>query len=412
MGPTSPGQQDGQTQTAVLRAARGQSATTIAVAVGSYLLVALFVGVMLALNGIELNRIPTVILLAMLVIGAPLLLTVGIFASYRVTYKREASKGKVLGGAIEEVMAWRRYALPISFLLCLMTLSIGILVIEDLAYTSPLRFGPRLFVPGAWSAPLVQVGTSTTVEISSIFLYWAYLGYLVSLLGVMYIRYTSRNLVPAFYLAATIRWVYVTIAVLVVYLAVGTGTGLLGEGASIFSDDRLMVLLAFVVGLSPQDWIERIVKTVRRRFGGTDSDRLPLSLVNGIDDTLQAYLQEANIDSLQTLATQSNTQIYQATKIPRDTIADWQKQAWLLNALGNMKIIERFRRLSINDIEDIEVLKEHIDFSASEKIPAADLAAALAASDTEAANNNTIMAVILRVMQVEYEHYKAKHAGG
>jgi hypothetical protein len=77
-----------------------------------------------------------------------------------------------------------------------------------------------------------------------------------------------------------------------------------------------------------------------------------------------------------------------------------------------MKIIERFRRLSINDIEDIEVLKEHIDFSASEKIPAADLAAALAASDTEAANNNTIMAVILRVMQVEYEHYKAKHAGG
>ena len=345
-----------------------------------------------------------------LVTVLPLALTVGVFAAYRSAYQRGGSVDQPdtasLGEALKKALAWRRYALPLSFLNLLITFFVGFLLYEDIRYT-PSEGGVLL---GAFSVPLNFGDTLLSVP-TSLF-YWAYAGFFVYTLEATRRRYITKNLVPHFYVSSAFRWVYASIAVVLVYFAVQLGVDMFSFSetlSGIMKKPEFLTLLAFAVGMSPIQMLNPVATAVRSKFGIPGTESLPLSLIDGIDHTLEAFLQEENVDSFQALATENASLIAKRTKIPEDTIKDWQEQARLLNVLGDVETINRFRRLGFREITDLKVLLDEVDLSGKGKLSVEDLTKALSVKDNkEAKETPETWGVLIRILRQEYEKYLAQ----
>jgi predicted RecB family nuclease len=164
-------------------------------------------------------------------------------------------------------------------------------------------------------------------------------------------------------------------------------------------------LISFLVGIFPEEWINLVVAKVRGWFGIASSETVPLSLIDGIDYTMEAYLNDVNIDSIQTLANLTDERIENLQGIDKDVVKDWQRQAKLYNAIDDRVVIERLHRIAINDIEDLKLFTE-IKL-AEDKIPEKNLTSILVEEDINKARAKPeYWSVLIRVLKEEYDKQK------
>jgi hypothetical protein len=286
-------------------------------------------------------------------VSLPLMVTLAVFIVYRNTYSLRftGQKPTTISSenewqiVINKALEWQRFTLPLSFFNLFVTVIPIFLLWNDISAFDPSS--ERGFV-GASYLPLFDFDISTTV------FYFAYLGFIINFLEMTRRRYVSRNLVPHFYMTSAFRFLYVIfiIPVFVVFFN-SSISPFIGEDTGV--DNPYLVVLSFVIGMFPLQLLSPVIERVRQRLGLVNYDQLSITIIQGIDNTIESLLQEENIDSVQLLAMSDANEIYLRTAIPKKVIADWQKQARLYHILGNEELIRRFARIGINDFDDLEI---------------------------------------------------------
>ena len=193
-------------------------------------------------------------------------------------------------------------------------------------------------------------------------IYWAgYVGYLITLMGVTLKRITTNNLVPYFYIASSFGLLKSLVAAVLIFLMIDALPGLFTADGVSFKEGinpSLAILIAFTAGATADDVIKWVIGTIRRIFGRNVADPLPLSLVQGIDPTMEAFLHDEGIDSIQALATMPINSITEKVGIPEETVKDWQSQANFLRNFTSSDLAEHFHRLGINELKDLKDLDD------------------------------------------------------
>jgi len=164
------------------------------------------------------------------------------------------------------------------------------------------------------------------------------------------------------------------------------------------------LLAAFLVGMFPLQVVTPVLESTRARLGMDVAKGLPITLINGIDSTLESLLQEENIDSVQILATTQVEELHKRTAIPKAALADWRSQARLFNALGTEVLIHRFARIGINDIDDLGILVPQVAAMATVNVPStptAEGAAPSATTTTVDGINSILIADFTEAMIIE-----------
>lgn len=302
------------------------------------------------------------VILVWLVTLFPALLIIFVFGAYRGAYKgqMEIERSGV------KILAWRRYALPMTILMSITTFFLAAFLYEDLANSEGL-IDRGQFAFGTFEFPIYY--GDTRIEIPSTIFWFAFLGYLITLTGVMLRRIVTNNLVPHFYLASSFRLIKSLLAAVLIVMALN-GVPEIFPSSQIFQgyeskinltlNPYYNILIAFVAGATADDIVGWIIYKVRKSIGRGEGESLSLSTIQGIDPTLEAYLHEEGIDSIQILATTPRKKIVAATNIADETIEDWQVQAEFLRNLESPEIATKFHRLGINelsDLDDLDVVK-------------------------------------------------------
>ena len=387
----------------------------VAVALGIYLVAAALSVVFLLSKWLAYDHLtPFVFVVISLPTVFPLAFTVGMVAAYQNNYQK-AGKGTGLPERVtREAVAWRRYAIPLALLNSIIVLILGVLLAEDIKATGE-AFQGGIFTEmgimlGRFSVPF-EYGI-TQVNISSLEFYLAYGGFGIYFLEASRRRFSAKSLVPDFYIALAFKWIYVSIAIVIVHLAMDLGSDLFGFSEALsntVSRPEARMLVAFLIGIFPEEWINLLARKVRGWFGVAQAEPLPLSMLDGIDYTLEAYLHEQNIDSMQTLAGGQNLEeISRRTNISPDILEGWHNQARLFHVLGDKEIIARFRRIAVNDINDVAVFTK--DIKLSNKIPEKDFGQALIEKDVQKAQKQPqYWSVIIRVLLTEYRKHLREH---
>ncbi|HEY4689792.1 MAG TPA: helix-hairpin-helix domain-containing protein [Anaerolineae bacterium] len=346
------------------------------------------------LEGTRRRHLENAFFLTWLVTLLPALIIVVAFGAYRGSYR-----GKAEGLRTDRrILAWRRYALHIAVLMSITTMFLAGFLYEDLVNSTEIREGQFAF--GTFSFP-IYVGQAR-IEIPSAVFWAAYIGYLITLLGVTLRRIVTNNLVPHFYLASSFRLIKSLVAAVLLVVAVTGMPQLLTEGfvtsastaaeKAVALDPYFTLLIAFVAGATADDVIGWIVYRVRRALGRGVTEPLPLSLVQGIDPTLEAYLREEGVDSIQMLATASLDDLVSIAGLPRPTLADWQLQAEFLRTFDSAALAAKFLRLGINELADFQGV-------ADDKLTKA----LAAANEKDDLKNADVHAVLLQVLRGEAE---------
>lgn len=352
-------------------------------------------------RGLEFKvPLPFLLIVAVLVILLPPALSVGTVILYKDHYERKNSrkKNKV---DLNKAVDFSRYSKQLILLNILALLFLGYFIGADIrAAGIP---GVRL---GAFSIPLAlgdeEIGVSTSL------FYLAYAGFGIYYFEAVRRRFASYSLVPSFYVSLSFKWLYVSIAIVIIHMALELGSELFSFSAGIagtIDKPESRLLIAFLVGIFPEEWINLVAAKVRGWFGIASAETLPLSLIEGIDYTMEAFLNDdANIDSIRTLANLTEEEIGNLEGINKEVVRDWQKQAKLYNAVNDKIIIERLRRIAINDIEDLKLLTE-IKL-AEDKIPEKNLTSILTEEDINKARAKPeYWSVLIRVLKQEHDSY-------
>ena len=299
-------------------------------------------------------------LLVVLATLFPALIIVVVFGAYRGAYKGNLNSK----GTVNKILAWRRYALPMTILMCITTIFIACFLYLDLKDSvGVIKSGEFAF--GAFSFP-IYFGT-IRIEIPSTIFWFSFIGYLITLIGVMLRRIVTNNLVPHFYIASSFRLIKSLVAALLIILALNgvpqifTQDTVAGNGSSGFEltlHPFYNILIAFVAGASADDILSWIIYRVRQSIGRGGGEPLSLSSVQGIDPTLEAYLRDEGIDSIQMLATTPRKLLAEMTNISDETIEDWQVQTEFLRNFESPDIVTRFHKLGINEFADLEGVED------------------------------------------------------
>lgn len=328
----------------------------------------------------------------------PALIIVFSFGAYRGFY-RGSSEGRREN---RRIVTWRRYSLPLTILMSLTTIFLAGFLYEDL-YFSPDYYS-RGFAFGVFVFEL-HYGETVIAIPSTIF--WAgYIGYLMTLIGITLRRIITNNLVPHFYIASSFGLIKSLVAAVLIFMTVGAMPGLFQAEVmpSGGINPSLAILIAFTAGATADDVIAWLIGKIRRLFGRVVADPLPLSLVQGIDPTLEAYLHDEGIDSIQALATMPTSDIAQKVGLDVTTVSDWQSQANFLRNMSSSALGERFHRLGINELTDLK------------ELDAGELAKALAAvNEKDDLGNEDVNKVLIKVLKseaVEGKTGKGKPAKG
>lgn len=346
-----------------------------------------------------------------IIVFFPLMLTFGVFIVYRSTYSTRAylnidedkseenltEEETQWNSVINRALDWHRFLLPLSLLNMFITVITGLLLYIDIQTTGS-------FWLGATTLPLVviddigvvDITTNNTIGIPGSVFYLGLIGFLFQFLESTRRRYVSRNIVPRFYLISAFRVLQVMMVVVIVFLAVQI----------LIPDPPLEVTLlaAFLVGMFPLQVVTPVLESTRARLGMDVAKGLPITLINGIDSTLESLLQEENIDSVQILATTQVEELHKRTAIPKAALADWRSQARLFNALGTEVLIHRFARIGINDIDDLGILVPQVAAMATVNVPStptAEGAAPSATTTTVDGINSILIADFTEAMIIE-----------
>ena len=330
-----------------------------------------------------------VALLWVAIVIFPLMLTFGVFIVYRATYSNRhhnpvdgigtaqsdsqdsdnaplsgiaaaLGNGVKAGNAaskvsnteewINKALDWRRFLMPLCLLNMFITLTLGVLLFADISSSAVGDIEdvpPNTIIFGFYDVQLYFL--DDFIRIPGTLFYIAMFGYLTHFLEMTRRRYVSRNLVPRFYLISSFRFLQVLITAVIVFFAM----------QPVITDPYMMMVIAFVVGMFPLQLLTPVVDGARSRLGIATQSKLPITLINGIDNTLESLLQEENIDSIQVLATMNIREINRRTAIPKDTLENWKRQAKLFYLLGTEDLIYRFIRMGINDFDDLIVLVQN-----------------------------------------------------
>jgi hypothetical protein len=335
----------------------------------------------------------------------PLLLTIGVFVVYRNTYRHRFTdptssaidRDNEWQTVISKALEWKRFALPLSFFSLFVTVIPIFLLSNDIS-AFELASGEGRFI-GAAYLPLLDVDISTTV------FYFGYLGFIIYFLETTRRRYVSRNLVPHFYMTSAFRFLYVTIIIPVFVVFFTNSVTPLIEGQPTGLDNPYLLIASFVVGMFPLQLLAPIIESVRKRLGMASYDQLSITIIQGIDNTIESLLQEENIDSVQVLAMTNKQEIHQRTAIPEKVIAEWQNQAKLYHVLGTEELIRRFARIGINDFDDLKILAKNgqIHATASSRFIESFKQSMTIHDDHEAINQSAFWDVLIQVLIREYE---------
>jgi hypothetical protein len=285
------------------------------------------------------------------------------------------------------IVTWQRYALPLTILMSLTTLFLTGFLYEDMVFSAHIYSTGFAF--GTFAFP-IYFG-ETEIDIPSAIFWFGYVGYLMTLIGVTLRRMITNNLVPHFYIASSFGLIKSLVAAAIIFLAANGLPDFFAQGAAATQlNPRLAILIAFVAGATADDIINWLIARIRHLLGRNVSDPLPLSLVQGIDPTLEAYLHEEGIDSIQILATISLPILIQKTNLDENTLKDWQIQASFLRNFTSPALAERFHRLGINEHRDLENLDE------------TELAKALAAvNEKNDLGNEEVNTILLKVLKAD-----------
>jgi hypothetical protein len=291
-------------------------------------------------------------ILSLLVTFLPGLVIVLAFAAYRSFY-RGSSEGR---RSDRRIVTWRRYSIPLMILMSITTIFLAAFLYEDLDYSTRIYTGGG-FAFGVFVFPLHYGETKLSIP-STIF--WAgYVGYLISLMGITLRRMTTNNLVPHFYIASSYGLLKSLVAAVLIFLMLDALPGLFKADGVSFTDGvnpSLAILIAFTAGATADDVIKWVIGKIRRIFGRNVPDPLPLALVQGIDPTMEAFLHDEGIDSIQALATVPIGHVAQKVGIPEETVRDWQSQAGFLRNFTSSELAEHFHRIGINEVKDLKDL--------------------------------------------------------
>ncbi|MCB9451550.1 MAG: hypothetical protein H6672_08925 [Anaerolineaceae bacterium] len=355
-------------------------------------------------------------LFLIVIVFFPLMLTFGVFMVYRATYstrtyidmnsssmtltEQQRREEQQWNYVINKALDWRRYLMSLCLLNMFITIIGGYLLVSDIVSSDGLYFGVST-VPLVYMTTVEgDINASNTVGIPGSVLWLGMAGYLFQYLESTRRRFVSRNLVPRFYLMSAFRLLQVMLAVVVGFLAINI---IIPNPPA-----DLVLLTAFVIGLFPMQILAPVVGEVRQRLGMQVTTQLPITMINGIDSTLESLLQEENIDSVQLLATTNVDIIHKRTRIPVRALLNWQRQARLFNVLGTQTLIDRFARIGINDFDDLGVLAAAIgslpdDPEKREAFQNDFTSAMLIKSDEESMGTDAFWRVLIQVLIREYQ---------
>lgn len=163
---------------------------------------------------------------------------------------------------------------------------------------------------------------------------YAGLGAYVAVLYYMVARLYANALSSRFLMTSALRtasavvlgWVF---GVVGVTAFAGTQAG---ATASTDNDALAANAILFLAGLFHNMAIDALRSRARKLFGSgaTDADELPLTGVEGIDDTTAELLIEHGVASIQHLATSEPGELCDRTLLPMDRVVDWMDQALLI----------------------------------------------------------------------------------
>ena len=148
--------------------------TALAVLIYGFVTWGSLIIIRLGANEINLTNEFTVLLYSLVTLFPGLLIIV-VFGAYRGAYKGQLEKES----SGRKILTWRRYALPMTILMSITTFFLAAFLYEDLVYSKDI-IKPGQFAFGTFPFP-IYFG-KTRIEIPSTILWFAFLGYLITLL--------------------------------------------------------------------------------------------------------------------------------------------------------------------------------------------------------------------------------------
>lgn len=147
--------------------------------------------------------------------------------------------------------------------------------------------------------------------------------------------------------AVVLGWVFGIVGVTAIAGEPAAGAG--GEGSAAIAGNAVL----FLAGLFHNMAIDSLRSRARKLFGSAefDAEEVPLTAVEGIDDTTAELLAEHGVSTIQHLATSEPGDLCDRTILPLDRVIDWMDQALLIRYLkANIKVS---RGLGIRSATDL-----------------------------------------------------------
>jgi hypothetical protein len=261
------------------------------------------------------------------------------------------------------------------------------------------KIRPSLVLGKGSMALYFSVGeVSEAVRFPTAIFWWAYLGALISTLGLVMRRFIIGHLVPRSYLDSALRFIYAITASAALYLAFQAWPEVLTiSNSNLFDKRHLLMLFSFFAGMYPRTILNWIIRELRQILDLRGRKPLPLTEIQGIDLEMATFLYEEGVWSLTDLATRDPASLAENIHVDEKLVSNWNKQAKLFIQLGDRKTIDQFRRLGFNDWDDLAVLSDTdviLNLDDFIKLPDA---------------SNEMSPVIVKVLKQKFNNSKPRH---
>lgn len=202
---------------------------------------------------------------------------------------------------------------------------------------------------------------------------YAFLGAYFFMIGTVVRRYVRGDLKPKAYSSITVRIILAIIGAWVLEIMYG-------------ADNRLVLVLAFVVGFFPetlmvliQEWLRE--KGIKQGVSSVQQQH-PLTVLEGIDVYDRARLQDEGIVNIESLAHHDLIELMLETRIPLTRLIDWVDQAILYihlssptthSAEGGSALRAKIKQSGIRTATDLECSFELVGALARIRNPVGDI---------------------------------------